>query len=1068
MLPTGNSLRAATALRAATIASTTTTTATTHNMTTPTPPVASDSSLPKAPEAESGGADGTHAPTSEPGPSSEAPLIRDSWRPGPAPSTPSWRTTPPGSQPPILPPFPPTHAPFHNSAATGFPPRPPSNDGNRCERRAPSEPLSDDRVRDRWSPSWPAEQVQVQYRHEDRTRSGGRFAPSSPSSRGGRSPAHNRNSLGPLSPAPTGSFRGLNSPGRSRQQSPVPVMLPPTPYVELSREDVQFSEEPTPKLLVLDLNGALVYRTAGTGPARKAYPRPFLNCFLQYVFLPEPEGGPRPWDVFVWSSAQPHNVKHMVETTFGEQWIEGVWEKEDRLEKIEREQRGEGRLIGVWARDKMDLGNNYNRKVQTTKDLRKIRDHFYRALNDSRFDENSIVLLDDSPLKAVYQPWSQIAIPEFDKPEHRDSNKAAQNLKDREGVRQPQPESPDAVEDGEKALRNLQSRSASPPTASDIANEPGLDNILLAVIGILEESRYVQNFPAWVRAGGIQYPGENLRKVSDADVTLADLPSHESFEHWFQNKYTHKLWVERGIEALKRKGIEVAHGLNIGAGGEAAALGEGNPGPGPRGGRHGSPETHRGHPSSPPAPRAHNAPGHGHDEAKDGGHEAQIAFNFLKSMADGNRRLNRGQQKALQRALTVLTEMGYGPSPDTPADYSMEGDGAEHGGLGLQWDAAATSTPPPPHPYLPSPNNQFNHALRPYRPDQLAELSHPADGMDVEPQPAAFDSPHQHPGPSTHGADGGVHPDRLRELALNPPSPNAPEDVVDPGVAYAAARNKRGSDAAVGPSNATAGPSKKPKVTAHDKPKARSMFFSPFPDNDQVRFSLGIAPFFQTHPNSAGTVDTLLEADRSDIRFLRRLDDIGLEMTMAQAVAAELLLKKLLASDGYEQDKTTVMNVVALARHRLGLVVAPPGPSLDAVLAEYQALGLQDRPPSKRPVEPNALTRSGRRSMARSQAKDEPLFMSFDDLLKFSGRPLGKAAVAMHKAAVAAAANPKAKGKAAAGKAKAKSTAKVAAKAVPKPNPKAAKKKGGGYDTRQQTESNTLPLANKRQWNAES
>lgn len=692
--------------------------------------------------------------------------------------------------------------------------------------------------------------------------------------------------------------------------------------------------------------------------------------------------------------------------------------------------------------------------MQTTKDLRKIRDHFYEDLNDSRFDENSIVLLDDSPLKAVYQPWSQIAIPEFDKPEHRTSNLAAQRLKVRGAVRRPAQVSPEDVEDGEKALRGLKSQSATPPTASEIANESGLDNVLLAVIGILEESRHVQNFPAWVRAGGIQYPGENLRTVGDADVTLEDLPSHEGFEHWFQNKYTHKLWVERGIEALKRKGIEVTHGLNIGASGEAAALGEDKPGPAPRGSRQGSP----------PAPRAHDAAGHEHDDAKDGGHEAQIAYNFLKSMADGNRRLNRGQQKTLQRAVAVLTEMGYGPSPDTPADYSMEGDhGAEHGGLGLQWDAAVTSTPPPPHSHLPSPNDNFNHAPHPYRPDRLAELSHPADGMDVEPRQAGFDSAHQQAGPST-----GVHPDRLPERALNPPSPNAPEDVVDPGVAYAAVRSKRGSDAAVGPSNATAGPSKKAKVTAHDKPKARSMFFSPFPDSDQVRFSLGIAPFYQTHPNSAGTVDTLLEADRSDIRFLRRLDDIGLEMTMAQAVAAELLLKKLVASDGYEQDKTTVMNVVGLARHRLGLVVAPPGPSLDAVLAQYQALDLQDKPPSKQPVEPNALTRSGRRSMARTQAKDEPLFMSFDDLLKFSGRPLGKAAVAMHKAAVAAAGNPKAKGKAATGKAKAKSTTKIAAKAVPKPNPKAAKKKGGGYDTRQQTEANTLPLANKRQWNAES
>ncbi|TXT11047.1 hypothetical protein VHUM_01798 [Vanrija humicola] len=893
-------------------------------------------------------------------------------------------------------------------------------------------------------------------------------------------------------------------------------MLPPTPYVELSREEVKFSEEPTPKLLVLDLNGALVYRTAHTGASRKAYPRPFLNCFLQYVFLPEPEGGPRPWDVFVWSSAQPHNVRHMVETT------------------IEREQRGEGRLLGVWARDKMNLGNDYNRKVQTTKDLRKIRDHFYDELNDSRFDESTMVLLDDSPLKAVYQPWSQIAIPEFDKPEYTASGIAAQRLNVRAAVRRV---------GGREGLRSqtAQDREQAVDPASRMANEPGLDNILLAVIGILEASRHVQNFPAWVRAGGIQRPGQDLEKVGHGDVTHDDLPSHASFEHWFANKDSHKYWVERGIEALKRKDIEVTHGLNVGAGGEATALGDQQqpaasaPRPSTPPPAESAPAESGDRQSTPPAPRprprrpkkARNpAPGDGADQApgqgaaEDGGHEAQIAFNFLKSMADGNRRLKRGQQRILQRAVAILTELGYGPPPDVPADQSVEhDDGDQHDSFGQQWDTVMAHTPPPRDTSLPSASHQPHssaHQSSPqyhpddyhpdehhpddyhpdqYHPERPVELSHPADGMDVEPEQAAVDlsvaheAAQQQPAQSTHTAAAGVHPDRLRELALNPPSPNAAEDDVDPGVAYTAVRTKRASDVAA---DSSAGPSKKPKVTApkltapkvtepkitaHSKPTARSMIFSPFPDNAEVRQALGVVPFYQAQPNAAGTVDSLLEADRSDIRFLRRLDDIGLEMTMAQAVAAELLLQKLVESNGYEKDKTTVSNVVALARHRLGLVVAPPGPLLDAVLAQYQDLELPDKQPSKRPVKPNALTRSGRHSMARAQAQDEPLFMSFDDLLRFSGRPIGKAAVALHKATVAkataakatvtAAANPKTKGKAVAGKATAKSTAKVAAKAAPAPKPKAPKKKGG-YDTRQQTEANTLPLANRRQWNAEA
>ena len=120
-----------------------------------------------------------------------------------------------------------------------------------------------------------------------------------------------------------------------------------------------------PKVLVLDLNGALVYRASSN--RRKAHPRPYLANFLSYLFTPEPEhtdagsrasGDPiRPWEVFVWSSAQPHNVRAMVEETFGSTWTEGIWQDEDEDAVRERRGRGEGRLMGVWARDKMGLSS---------------------------------------------------------------------------------------------------------------------------------------------------------------------------------------------------------------------------------------------------------------------------------------------------------------------------------------------------------------------------------------------------------------------------------------------------------------------------------------------------------------------------------------------------------------------------------------------------------------------------------------------------------------------------------------------------------------------------------------
>lgn len=125
---------------------------------------------------------------------------------------------------------------------------------------------------------------------------------------------------------------------------------------------------------MLDLNGALVYRAAsGTAKQRRAYPRPFLHNFLEYLFGPDADG--RAWEVFVWSSAQPHNVRKMVETTFGPVYSRGIWDQPKTMSDLKEgdQKNGEGapmdgsneraqeqgHLLGVWARDKMSLGDNY-------------------------------------------------------------------------------------------------------------------------------------------------------------------------------------------------------------------------------------------------------------------------------------------------------------------------------------------------------------------------------------------------------------------------------------------------------------------------------------------------------------------------------------------------------------------------------------------------------------------------------------------------------------------------------------------------------------------------------------
>jgi len=119
-------------------------------------------------------------------------------------------------------------------------------------------------------------------------------------------------------------------------------------------EATRGAEGLTRKLLVLDLNGTLLYRSphrsrrnSGSGvkeegiytqfnpsqprSIRTAHPRPYLVPFCNYLFHPST----KQWlDTMVWSSAQPHNVDDMVEKCFG------VMKRE---------------LVAIWARDRLGL-----------------------------------------------------------------------------------------------------------------------------------------------------------------------------------------------------------------------------------------------------------------------------------------------------------------------------------------------------------------------------------------------------------------------------------------------------------------------------------------------------------------------------------------------------------------------------------------------------------------------------------------------------------------------------------------------------------------------------------------
>ncbi|WWC87509.1 uncharacterized protein L201_002399 [Kwoniella dendrophila CBS 6074] len=317
---------------------------------------------------------------------------------------------------------------------------------------------------------------------------------------------------------------------RDRTITPPPVSLPPQEYLDLSSQssDNLESDKLIPKLLVLDLNGALVFRNRSSD-GRKSYPRPYLGSFLEYLFLPTPKEEKRGWEVFVWSSAQPHNVRGMVEHAFGPRFIEGIWEPDTQRGRIAKEN-GEGRLLGVWARDKMGLKeSDYSRKVQTTKDLRKVLDHLRHPPTEVNkppyeFDERTIVLLDDSPLKAIYQPFNQVVIPEYGKEEYQNS----------------------------KSIAGL--------IDSGIGSEnDGMDRTLLAVIGILDGLKNISNVPSWIRYGGLT--DLTMNQTEDSDIKVENLPSHDDFKHWFEDEKIFDNWVEKGKQALAERGIEVKHGI---------------------------------------------------------------------------------------------------------------------------------------------------------------------------------------------------------------------------------------------------------------------------------------------------------------------------------------------------------------------------------------------------------------------------------------------------------------------------------------------------------------------------
>ncbi|KAK0193936.1 hypothetical protein F5146DRAFT_411200 [Armillaria mellea] len=324
---------------------------------------------------------------------------------------------------------------------------------------------------------------------------------------------------------------------RDPSLSPPPIPTAPSAeYLELSQQPSTHINDPSSsrKLLILDLNGTLLYREGiPQGPRRYrrdrvngssepqhrvAHPRPYMGSFRQYLFHPKT----LKWlDTMVWSSAQPLNVDHMVNQCF----------------KGEKQ-----KLIAVWARDTLGLTSaQYHQKTQTTKDLAKP----WAALSllPDENDEASVLsssedgpshstdepapttepsrsayahsalttlLLDDSPLKAQLQPWNHFCVPEYT------AQVRGRDLSTRQRERD---KPPSDIQDAESVVPQKKRKK--------LKKALGYDQILLAVIGVLDTIKGESNVSGWMRQCGL-WNGVHGKEDEEKSITHEETADDEA------------------------------------------------------------------------------------------------------------------------------------------------------------------------------------------------------------------------------------------------------------------------------------------------------------------------------------------------------------------------------------------------------------------------------------------------------------------------------------------------------------------------------------------------------------
>ncbi|GAB1314885.1 FCP1 homology domain-containing protein [Madurella fahalii] len=190
-------------------------------------------------------------------------------------------------------------------------------------------------------------------------------------------------------PRPSSPLRGgLTISAPSAASGGIPE---PTPAYLLRASFVPLpAPAPRPLLVVIDLNGTLLYRPNKRSPSRFVE-RPLARAFLE-ACLDKPNH-----HVVIWSSARPANVERMCAQLLAPEQL--------------------AKVVAVWGRDRFGLSqDDYNRRTQCYKRLTRLWSDPVVAASHPEgvpWNQGNTVLIDDSPEKARSEPHNAITLPEF-------------------------------------------------------------------------------------------------------------------------------------------------------------------------------------------------------------------------------------------------------------------------------------------------------------------------------------------------------------------------------------------------------------------------------------------------------------------------------------------------------------------------------------------------------------------------------------------------------------------------------------------------------------------------------